>query len=96
MNRLVWRKSSRSGTNGGACVEVAWRKSSRSHGNGGNCVEVAWHKSSHSGDNGGNCIEVAATAPAVLIRDSKLTSSPLCPILTVDRDTWAGFLSQLS
>jgi hypothetical protein len=38
-----WRKSSRSGGNGGDCVEVAarWRKSSRSGGNGGNCVEVA-------------------------------------------------------
>jgi hypothetical protein len=37
-----WRKSSRSGDNGGACVEVAtWRKSSRSGDNGGQCVEVA-------------------------------------------------------
>lgn len=38
---LEWRKSSRSGTNGGQCVEVAaWRKSSRSGPNGGECVEV--------------------------------------------------------
>lgn len=37
----IWRKSSRSGGNGGACVEVAdWRKSSRSGSNGGDCVEV--------------------------------------------------------
>jgi hypothetical protein len=37
-----WRKSSRSGSNGGECVEVAqWRKSSRSGDNGGECVEVA-------------------------------------------------------
>jgi Domain of unknown function (DUF397) len=36
-----WRKSSRSGSNGGECVEVtAWRKSSRSGSNGGQCVEV--------------------------------------------------------
>ena len=39
----VWRKSSYSSANGGACVEVAavWRKSSYSSGNGGQCVEVA-------------------------------------------------------
>jgi hypothetical protein len=36
-----WRKSSRSGDNGGQCVEVTvWRKSSRSGSNGGECVEV--------------------------------------------------------
>ena len=39
----VWRKSSYSSANGGACVEVGavWRKSSYSSGNGGQCVEVA-------------------------------------------------------
>lgn len=38
-----WRKSSRSGENGGNCVEVAplWRKAKCSAQNGGNCVEVA-------------------------------------------------------
>ncbi|MCO6006844.1 DUF397 domain-containing protein [Actinoallomurus purpureus] len=37
-----WRKSTRSGDNGGACVEVAvWRKASRSGDNGGDCFEVA-------------------------------------------------------
>ncbi|MCW2865529.1 MAG: hypothetical protein JWP48_7237 [Actinoallomurus sp.] len=36
-----WRKSSRSGDNGGQCVEATvWRKSSRSGSNGGECVEV--------------------------------------------------------
>ncbi|HEY0540383.1 MAG TPA: DUF397 domain-containing protein [Actinoallomurus sp.] len=36
-----WRMSSRSGDNGGQCVEVTvWRKSSRSGSNGGECVEV--------------------------------------------------------
>jgi hypothetical protein len=39
---MSWRKSTRSGINGDACVQVAtWRKSARSSGNGGNCVEVA-------------------------------------------------------
>ena len=39
----VWRKSSYSSANCGACVEVGavWRKSSYSSGNGGQCVEVA-------------------------------------------------------
>jgi hypothetical protein len=43
VTNLDWRKSARSGENGGDCVEVAlsWRKSARSSENGGNCVEVA-------------------------------------------------------
>jgi hypothetical protein len=38
-----WRKSSRSGSNGGQCVEMAvtWRRSTRSGSNGGECVEVS-------------------------------------------------------
>lgn len=46
LDRAVWRKSSRSGGNGGDCVEVAamWRKSSHSTGSGGDCVEVAHHR----------------------------------------------------
>jgi hypothetical protein len=39
--RVKFRKSSFSGSNGGNCVELAWRKSSFSGGNGGACVEVA-------------------------------------------------------
>nr|WP_285662944.1 DUF397 domain-containing protein [Actinorhabdospora filicis] len=38
---MAWRKSSRSGSSSGNCVEVGgWRKSSRSGSSGGNCVEV--------------------------------------------------------
>lgn len=38
---IRWRKSSRSTSGGGQCVEVgAWRKSSRSSSGGGQCVEV--------------------------------------------------------
>ena len=40
-----WRKSSRSGSNGGQCVELS----------------VTWRTSSHSGRNGGECVEVAVT-----------------------------------
>jgi hypothetical protein len=50
-----WRKSSRSGGNGGQCIEVA----------------VTWRKSSHSGGNGGNCVEVARTQATIGLRDSK-------------------------
>ncbi|MEV5752812.1 DUF397 domain-containing protein [Actinoallomurus sp. NPDC052308] len=43
MDDLTWRKSTRSGANGGNCVELAvmWRKAARSTANGGDCVEVA-------------------------------------------------------
>lgn len=37
----VWRKSSHSGGNSGACVELSWRKSSHSGGDSGACVEIA-------------------------------------------------------
>ena len=53
----AWFKSSYSGNEGGACVEVA-------HG---------WHKSSYSGNQGGECVEVATCACSdVHVRDSKL------------------------
>jgi hypothetical protein len=63
-SELTWFKSSYSGSEGGACIEVAleWRKSSYSGSAGGECIEVAadWRKSTHSGSEGGECIEVAA------------------------------------
>ena len=40
-----WRKSSRSGSNGGQCVETS----------------VTWRKSGYSGINGGECAEVTVT-----------------------------------
>ncbi|MFE2430713.1 DUF397 domain-containing protein [Streptomyces sp. NPDC059373] len=63
---VVWFKSSYSGSEGGACLEVAYD----------------WRKSSYSGSEGGNCVEVAAHPEAVHVRDSKdpavgaLTFSP--------------------
>ncbi|GAA3931310.1 DUF397 domain-containing protein [Streptomyces gulbargensis] len=53
---LSWFKSSYSGDEGGACLEVAYD----------------WRKSSYSGSEGGNCVEVAAHPAAVHVRDSKL------------------------
>ncbi|MFI5616518.1 DUF397 domain-containing protein [Streptomyces sp. NPDC051567] len=91
---LKWFKSSYSGSNGGACLEVAvdWRKSSYSGSDGGQCVEVgtaAWHKSSHSGSDGGNCVEVASCSCAgqVHVRDSKVLDGPT---LTLAPGSWAA------
>ncbi|MFC7863884.1 DUF397 domain-containing protein [Streptomyces murinus] len=52
-----------------------------------------WFKSSYSGTEGGDCVEVAAGTTAVHIRDSKATTGPL---LTVSRETWAGFIGSAS
>jgi hypothetical protein len=64
METLAWRgrKSSYSGDNGGARVEVgAW-----------------WHKSSYSGSNGGAYVEIARDLPgAVAVRDSKNPDGPV-------------------
>ncbi|MFI8002676.1 DUF397 domain-containing protein [Streptomyces sp. NPDC086010] len=57
---LTWFKSSYSGSEGGACLEVAYD----------------WHKSSHSSDQGGDCVEVSAHPAAVHIRDSKVSDGP--------------------
>jgi hypothetical protein len=56
----VWRKSSYSGDENQACVEVAF----------------AWRKSSYSGGENTACVEVAFTAPAVAVRDSKDPGGP--------------------
>ncbi|MGW2986106.1 DUF397 domain-containing protein [Streptomyces goshikiensis] len=59
---LTWFKSSYSGSEGGACLEVA----------------IAWRKSSYSGDEGGACVEMApcASADEVHVRDSKVPHGP--------------------
>lgn len=61
---LTWFKSSYSGSEGGACIEVAYD----------------WHKSSYSGSEGGNCVEVSAHPTAVHIRDSKVTDGPVLTV----------------
>ena len=38
-----WKKSSRSNSQGGQCLEARWKKSSRSNGQGGQCVEARAH-----------------------------------------------------
>ncbi|GAA2721907.1 MULTISPECIES: DUF397 domain-containing protein [Streptomyces] len=56
----AWFKSSRSGGEGTACVEVA----------------LSWVKSSHSGSEGTACVEVATTPRTVHVRDSKRRGGP--------------------
>ncbi|MEV3947109.1 DUF397 domain-containing protein [Streptomyces halstedii] len=57
---LEWFKSSYSGSDGGACLEVAY----------------TWRKSSYSGSEGGQCVEIAAHPSAVHVRDSKNPGGP--------------------
>ncbi|WP_442875931.1 DUF397 domain-containing protein [Amycolatopsis sp. NBC_01488] len=78
---MVWRKSSYSGDENQACVEVAF----------------AWRKSSYSGNENTACVEVAFTPhtpiPAVAVRDSK---DPHGPHLAVDPTSWRGFLTSVT
>jgi hypothetical protein len=71
LSNATWRKASRSGENGGNCVELAG---------------LSWYKSSHSGPNGGKCVELAdaagAVAGVVAVRDSK---DPDGPVLLLTR-----------
>ncbi|MDT0396263.1 MULTISPECIES: DUF397 domain-containing protein [Streptomyces] len=57
---LAWFKSSYSGSEGGACLEVAY----------------TWRKSTYSGSEGGQCIEVSPHPTAIHIRDSKTPNAP--------------------
>ncbi|MFF7010909.1 DUF397 domain-containing protein [Streptomyces fimicarius] len=57
---LNWFKSSYSGDEGGACLEVAYD----------------WRKSSYSASEGGACVEIAAHPAAVHVRDSKDIEGP--------------------
>ncbi|GAA4840784.1 DUF397 domain-containing protein [Saccharopolyspora rosea] len=57
---VVWRKSSYSGPNGGACIEIG----------------TVWRKSSYSGHGGGECVEVGLADSATGVRDSKDPGGP--------------------
>ncbi|MFE9819577.1 DUF397 domain-containing protein [Streptomyces sp. NBC_00236] len=58
--RLTWFKSSYSGNEGEACIEVAYD----------------WHKSSYSDKWDAACVEVATCPHTVHVRDSKVTDGP--------------------
>ncbi|WP_327709504.1 DUF397 domain-containing protein [Streptomyces sp. NBC_00464] len=57
---LTWFKSSYSGNEGEACIEVAYN----------------WHKSSYSLNEDSFCVEVATCPHTVHVRDSKVTDGP--------------------
>ncbi|MET9924149.1 MULTISPECIES: DUF397 domain-containing protein [unclassified Streptomyces] len=57
---LTWFKSSYSGNEGEACIEVAYD----------------WRKSGYSGNEGAACVEVATCLHTVHVRDSKVTDGP--------------------
>ncbi|MEW1614030.1 MULTISPECIES: DUF397 domain-containing protein [unclassified Streptomyces] len=57
---LTWFKSSYSGNEGEACIEVAYD----------------WRKSSYSGNEGGACVEVSTCPHTVHVRDSKVIDGP--------------------
>ncbi|WP_030746437.1 DUF397 domain-containing protein [Streptomyces sp. NRRL F-5135] len=58
----VWRKSSYSNSDGGACVEAA----------------ANWRKSSYSNPDGGQCVEAADNLPGIVpVRDSKNPQGPV-------------------
>ncbi|MGW8889345.1 DUF397 domain-containing protein [Streptomyces sp. NPDC055749] len=70
-----WFKSSYSGDEGGACLEVAYD----------------WHKSSYSGSEGGACVEIAAHPTAIHVRDSKNPDGPTLTVAPTTWSAFAGF-----
>ncbi len=80
IGRLQWWKSSRSGSQGGACVEVSTTET----------TGLNWQKSSHSGSEGGNCVEVAAAEATWYVRDSK---DPDGGMLAASATQWRSFLT---
>lgn len=79
LSAVKWRKASRSGHEGGECVEVGGIPQAPAE---------AWRKSSRSGHQGGECVEVAGMALAVAVRDSK---DPDGPKLTFGAADWRAF-----
>lgn len=62
LTNLTWRKASRSGENGGNCVELAG---------------LAWRRARRSLSNGGECVELAEVTGVVAVRDSKDPDGPV-------------------
>ncbi|MGW6985390.1 DUF397 domain-containing protein [Streptomyces sp. NPDC054932] len=75
---LKWFKSSYSGDEGGACLEVA----------------VAWHKSSYSASEGGDCVEVATSAHTIHVRDSKVQDGPILALAPTSWAAMIGWLAR--
>ncbi|MEU6476322.1 DUF397 domain-containing protein [Streptomyces sp. NPDC047017] len=80
LSTVMWRKSSYSNQDGGACVEVS-----------DDLLHAAeWRKSSHSNQDGGNCVEIADNLPSVVpVRDSK---APTRGALLFRAGAWSRFV----
>ncbi|MFF4606376.1 DUF397 domain-containing protein [Streptomyces sp. NPDC001339] len=48
-----------------------------------------WHKSSYSGGSNDSCVEVADNQPRILVRDTKLSNSP---VVKVTPSAWSAFI----
>ncbi|MGW1766884.1 DUF397 domain-containing protein [Streptomyces sp. NPDC002073] len=73
---LHWFKSSYSGSQGDACVEVA----------------LSWHKSTYSSGDGDNCVEVATCAcETVHVRDSKVQNGPELAVASAAWTAFLGY-----
>jgi hypothetical protein len=75
---LAWFKSSYSGGQDEACVEVA----------------VEWRKSSYSGGEGEACVEIATCPDAVHVRDSKDPSGPSLAFTAQEWSAFVAFASR--
>ncbi|MFF5167792.1 DUF397 domain-containing protein [[Kitasatospora] papulosa] len=75
---LEWFKSSYSGDEGGACLEVAYD----------------WRKSSYSGSEGGACLEVAAHPSAIHVRDSKNPAGPTFTVAPTTWSAFTAFAAR--
>ncbi|KJK53182.1 DUF397 domain-containing protein [Streptomyces sp. NRRL F-4428] len=75
---LKWFKSSYSGGDGDACLEVA----------------LSWRKSSYSGSEGGACLEVATGPDTVHVRDSKVQDGPVLTLAPASWAALTGWLAR--
>ncbi|MGW1869212.1 DUF397 domain-containing protein [Streptomyces mauvecolor] len=73
----AWRKSSYSGGESGACLEVSE-------------AYAAWRKSSYSGGSSGECLEFSDSCSGCIpVRDSK---NPTGPAVVFGPAAWASFI----
>ncbi|NVI88514.1 DUF397 domain-containing protein [Actinomadura sp. BRA 177] len=81
VSAVKWRKASRSGHEGGNCVEVGAVPS---------VPAEVWRKASRSGHEGGECVEVVGFAQVVAVRDSKDPDGPKLAFTAADWHAFTG------